>query len=63
MKDDEEKRNEKSKALMVLMSKVVMYAMYVHGGVVTMLDITRGGNSVLKSFKHSRRKKGMAWNL
>ena len=29
MKDDEEKRNEKSKALMVLMSKVVHHICFV----------------------------------
>ena len=36
--------------------RLCMLCMYM-GGVVTMLDIPRGGN---KSFKHSWRKKGVA---
>ena len=42
-----------------MMLMLMMYVVYVHGGVVTMLDIPRGGNSILKSFKHPWRKKGM----
>ena len=31
---------------------VMMYVVYVHGGVVTKLDILGGGNRVVKKFKH-----------
>ena len=39
----------------------MLYVVYVHGGVVTLLDIPSGGKKWLKSFKHLRR--GMAYNL
>jgi len=29
---------------------VMMYAVYVHGGAVTMMDIPDGGNRVVKEF-------------
>jgi len=29
---------------------VMMYIVYVHGGVVTMMDISSGGNKVVKEF-------------
>ena len=40
---------------------IVECDVYVHGGVVTLLDIPSGGKKWLKSFKHLRR--GMAYNL
>jgi len=44
----------------ILHQRLAKASALMMGGMVTMLDISRGGNSVLKSFKHSWREKGMA---